>query len=476
MSQRSQPAQDKSGYLSEDTIAAIGTAVGGAIAMVRVSGKNAFTALAQIVQSPHTHVQNGEARKLYRARLIDPTSDQELDDALFVRFLHPDSYTGEDLVEFHLHGGAFVASRVMETLYNLGVRQALPGEFSFRAVRNGKMSLSQAQAVADLISASNDGAVGLALEKMSGTQNRLLHELAENLRQLAVLGEAGIDFSDQNIEEVSLPRLRLGLDEIVPSLEKLAASYDRGFRLQEGVRVAIVGLPNAGKSSFFNTLLGEDRSIVSEFAGTTRDIVHEKVTLRGVKSTLTLRFEDTAGLRIADHPVEKTGVERSQRSAREADLILFLVDPFSTPESVEEQWAVLDCPSKKTLGIFTKCDLTDAVRLGRLRNHYNHLGIPFWQETSSVTGQGITPTINAIVEYCEQWTHRTHGEVLLTRLDHLAAVQTALDDLKRAQQAPELDLFAADLRQALHSLGSLIGETLPDDILGKIFSDFCIGK
>ena len=223
-----------------------------------------------------------------------------------MRFVKPDSYTGEDLVEYHIHGSPFIAQQVIERLLELGARQALPGEFSFRSVRNGKMTLFQAQAVSDLIAASNQGAVSLALEKMSGAQNRFLDELASGLRKTAALGEVGIDFADQDIDEVSLPRLRANLTPYVELLEKLQSSFSRGIRLQEGLRVAFIGSPNAGKSSFFNALLGEDRSIVSEMAGTTRDVVSEKLTLRAKNKTITLRLEDTAGLRLPS-PRRKNG-------------------------------------------------------------------------------------------------------------------------------------------------------------------------
>jgi tRNA modification GTPase len=465
--------RDRSGYLAQDTIAAIGTAVGGALAMVRISGPAAFDALAKLTGRDSDG--RAEERKLTRARLIDENG-QELDDALFARFVQPRSYTGEDVVELQIHGGAYLSQRVMETLRAHGVRQALPGEFSFRAVRNGKLSVTQAQAVADLIAAANDGAIGLALEKLSGTQNRLLDQLATRLRQLAVLGEAGIDFADQDIDEVSLPQLKLRLAELIEALSRLRVSYDRGIKLQEGVSVAFVGLPNAGKSSFFNALLGEDRSIVSEIAGTTRDVVRERITLRGERTTLTLRLEDTAGLRVSDNPIERIGIERTQRSAREADLVLWLVDPATHPAAVREQWLALGVPASKVLGIFTKCDLFDAPYLSERKGLYLDLGVLNWVETSAQNGAGIPAAIEAILAHCERWTRRDRGEVLLTRLDQLHCVESALAHLQRAALASEAELFAADLRQALHALGPLIGETPADDILGKIFSEFCIGK
>jgi tRNA modification GTPase len=500
-------------YLSEDTIGAIASPTGGAISVVRVSGPAAFDTLVHVTQRAES--KNSIPRQMTRCQLYSPSTlqrstdapvqaallqklPQALDDALFVRFVAPKSYTGEDLVEYHLHGGHFIAQTFMEELIRLGIRQALPGEFSFRAVRNGKMSLFQAQAVADLISSSNTHAVSIALEKMSGTQNQFLTDLADGLRQIAVLGEVGIDFADQDIEEVSLSALKKRILIQIRILQNLKASYQRGLRLQDGVKVAFAGLPNAGKSSFFNALLGEDRSIVTEIAGTTRDVIRETLTLRAKTSTLTLRLEDTAGLRTTDNLIEKIGIDRTRSTARQADLVLYLVDPFSPAEAVREQWESLNgylgdyfsgvsspnfnssnsSLADKTIGILTKADLINSepsvssLSAEKLRD----LGIHSWVPTSAKTGYGIEAAIEKIISFCESWTHRTPGELILTRLDHVSAVEEALTHLERAGNAPEIDLFVADIRQALHSLTPLIGETLPDDLLGKIFSDFCIGK
>jgi tRNA modification GTPase len=359
----------------------------------------------------------------------------------------------------------------MEALLALGVRQALPGEFSFRAVRNGKLTITQAQAVADLLGADNDGAVGLALEKLSGTQHELLAALARDLRQLAVLGEAGIDFSDQDLDEVSLPTLRRRTAGIQAPLEKLRLSYDRGSRVQDGVRATFVGLPNAGKSSFFNALLGENRSIVSDEAGTTRDIVRERITLKGKAGSVTLRLEDTAGLRESQSTVERMGIERTHAAVREADLVVLVVDPSQSAEELRAIWRQIGEPASKTIGILTKADL----RTGRCAA-LDEFGLFATVETSSTNGQGVDTATELLIRFSEKWLHRAPREVLLTRLDQRRAVENALAHLARASEAPEIELFAADVRQALSSLGPLIGETLPDDILGKIFSEFCIGK
>jgi tRNA modification GTPase len=471
---------DHSGYLSELTIAALASAVGGAIAVIRISGPRAFWAVEQLAKKP-LPAEQFKVRTLYRLVLNNPDQEELLDDSLFVRFEAPASFTGEDVVELHVHGGSFTATRILEALARIGVRQALPGEFSFRAVRNGKMSISQAQGVSDLIQSSNDDAATLALEKLSGTQNLLLSGLAEALRKLAVLGEVGIDFSDQDVEELSLPNLKKKLVPLLDTLQKLRASFDRGVRLQDGIGVVFVGLPNAGKSSFFNALLGEDRSIVSDVAGTTRDVVRERITLRGKHGSVTLKLEDTAGLRPSEDVVENKGIERTKDATRRADLILFLVDSSDSKqnEQIALQWGEIQATigssvAQRALGILTKTDLSSAGK--SLDDHLKTLEIKNWVKTSAQTGDGIQEAIEKIVDHCEKLVHRKKGEVLLTRLDQLDAVSKAIEHLERAQETPETDLFASDIKQALYALGSLIGETLPDDILGRIFSSFCIGK
>jgi tRNA modification GTPase len=471
---------DHSGYLSELTIAALASAVGGAIAVIRISGPRAFWAAEQLAKKP-LPADQFKARTLYRLVLNHPEQDEILDDSLFVRFEAPASFTGEDVVELHVHGGNFTATRILEALARIGVRQALPGEFSFRAVRNGKMSISQAQGISDLIQSSNDDAATLALEKLSGTQNILLSNLADQLRKLAVLGEVGIDFSDQDVEELSLPVLKKKLVPLLDILQKLHSSFDRGVRLQDGIGVAFVGLPNAGKSSFFNALLGEDRSIVSDVAGTTRDVVRERITLRGKHGSVTLKLEDTAGLRHSVDLVENKGIERAKDATKRADLILFLVDSSDSSQNTQiaQQWNEIQTTvgpnvAQRTLGILTKNDLVKHNHA--LEPFLKGLGISNWVTTSANTGDGISEAIEKIVDHCEKLVHRKKGEVLLTRLDQLDAVAKAIEHLSRAQNTPETDLFASDIKQALYALGSLIGETLPDDILGRIFSNFCIGK
>lgn len=448
-----------------------------------MSGPKALAALSSLTSGVS---EKKAAREMFRCKITrqNALKCEALDDAVCVFFESPRSHTGEDVVEFFIHGGVVVAERLLETLEELGSRQALPGEFSFRAVRNGKMALAEAEAVADLIAAKNHGAAALALEKMEGSQSNLVRELAEGLRKLSTMGELGIDFADQDVEELSLPVLQKRAQAFLEKLVQLEGSFDRGQKIQSGVRAAFVGRPNAGKSSFFNALLGEERSIVSEAAGTTRDVIRETLTLRAragaSTSSVTLRIEDTAGIRSATlDQIEKIGIERSIRAAQEADLVLLIVNAGeSTAEWGETLavWEGVGKPVSKTLAILTHVDtVSEAVKTKCLVD-LQTLGISAVFAVSSPGLLGIHEAASGIVDFCERFIGREPGEVLLTRLDHLRAVRETITHLERALGTSAEDLFAADLRQALVALGPVIGETLPDDILGRIFSEFCIGK
>ena len=476
MQQQQQPKEragaEGSGYFSGTTIAALASGLGGALSVVRLSGSGSLEALASLSSKPVAFF-DGNERKASLVTLSG-SDGQPFDQAVALYFKGPRSFTGEDVVEFQIHGSPYVLSRLFQELKALGVRQALPGEFSFRAVRNGKMSLNQAQAVADLIASSNRTAAEVALEKLSGAQNALLSRIADQLRRLAVLAEVGIDFSDQDVEEVSLPVLKKKVLEAKSELTVLARSFERGERIQEGISVSLLGLPNAGKSSFFNALLGEDRSIVSSIAGTTRDIIKERLVLEDGGAAVTLRLADTAGVRDSDDAIERVGVERTLSAARSADLILWVVDGSDTTadslKSLETQWAVLGAPVERSFGIQTKMDLSGA------KGSSFFSGKMEFAECSAVSGKGIHEAAVSLVRTSKKWVSRNQGEVILTREQDMRAAEECILHLDRAMSATEEDLFASDLRQALRAMTSLIGETVPDDILGAIFSGFCIGK
>lgn len=459
-------------YFSNDTIAANATAIGGAIAVLRVSGPDAFA----IADRLRGGASRAPPRELFRTKLIDPVNKAALDDALEVRFPGPASFTGEDVVELHLHGGRYGVERVLSCLRALGARSALPGEFSFRAVRNGKLALTQAEAIQDLMEAASDGALSLALEKLSGSQAKLLQSLSEKLRTLAALGELGIDFSDQDVEEVSLPSLRARASEVLQELSSLRDSFGRGARIRDGVRTAILGLPNAGKSSLFNALLGEERAIVTEIPGTTRDVVSERLSLSHDGKSSCFRLEDTAGLRESKDRVESIGIERAVAAAKNAELVLFVVDPGASFQESSVAWKKAAVSPEISIGVLTHRDLRESKEIQTAEEGLRGLGFLSVISVSSLNGTGIQELAREMIRRGEKLTERASGEVLLTRESHLEAVTGAILALERANSAQELDLFSADLRQALHFMSPLIGETLPDDILGKVFSQFCIGK
>ena len=468
----SQFNSDGSGYFSTGTICALASGVGGALCVVRVSGPGVTRVLSVLTPKGADYFAAHPRQSVLTP--VNAADGRKLDEAVVLFFKGPKSFTGEDVAEFHLHGSSFILSALISELGKLGVRQALPGEFSFRAVRNGKMSLTQAQAVADLISSSNRTAAELALEKLSGAQNRLLGGIAEELRRITVLSEVGIDFSDQDVDEVSLPTLKSHLRVLMSRMEVLMRSFERGERIQDGVSVSLIGLPNAGKSSFFNALLGEDRSIVSSVAGTTRDIVREKLVLEDGGLSVTFRLADTAGVRDTSDEIEKVGVERTLAAARKADLILWVVDgsdrSLANRTDLERQWHDLGGPRSRSYGIMTKSDL----QVGG--NSEFFAGKMDFAQCSALTGQGVHEAAAALVQRCQQWVGRSQGEVILTREEDRRSVEESLSHMQRAMGAIEEDLFASDLKQALRSLSGLIGDTVPDDILGAIFSGFCIGK
>lgn len=476
MSPPSRPAPGKRDYFSGGPIAALATGPGGAIDILRASGDGVAAALAALTRSA---VTDFPARELKRTRIY-ASSGAVLDEALVVRFVGSASYTGEDSFEIHLHGGGYIARRILEELALLGVPQALPGEFTFRSVKNGKLSLPAALAVSDLIAASNDGAVGLAVDKLAGLQIRALADTSVQLKNLAALAELGIDFSDQGLEETSLATLREKLRPIRETLRQLEGSFSRGVRLQSGVESAFLGLPNAGKSSFFNALLGEDRSIVSATAGTTRDVVRERLTLRAQDRSVTLHLSDTAGLRQTPDEIEAEGVARAHRALKSAELVFWVVDATADAQKSRDLCRELPLTGKTTLGVLNKIDLIpEAQRPALIEKCRQTFPIADWVGVSSLSGHGVTEAVDWILARTSNLVARTPGEAVLTRLDQLQCVRTAGQHLDRAL-TPDPDygheLLAADLRQTLDALGPVIGETPPDEILGKIFSEFCIGK
>ena len=445
----------------QDTICALSTAPGtGAIAVVRLSGSDAL----RIAQQLDPRLLVPMAREARLVRLQD--SDGVIDECVLTWFQAPHSYTGEHVVELAIHGSPYIQQRLLEALTARGARLARPGEFTQRAYLNGKLDLSQAEAVADLIASESRAAHKLALHQLRGGYSRRIDDLREQLIGLSALVELELDFGEEDVEFADRTELMRLANEIIGVCDGLIASFRFGNAVKRGVPVAIVGAPNSGKSTLLNALLQEDRAIVSDIPGTTRDTIEETLVIDGVL----FRFIDTAGIRQATDTVEKLGIERSYRKATEADIVVYLGDAGSLSEDAfRTQAGLLRArigEGPEIVPVLNKSDL--AQRPAR-----NTLSI------SARTGEGLDALRARFLEHVTDMGH-TKADIVVTNARHVDALTKARDALVAARSGVEQrisgELLAADLRRAQEHLGEITGRITPDDLLGSIFSRFCIGK
>ena len=443
--------------MKSDTIVAISTPRGvGGIAVARLSGPDALTIAEKHLSSLSTY-QPINLSTLSPRRATYCRFD-ELDDVVAVYF--PKGYTGEPTVEISCHGSLYVQQALLQALVDSGARLAEPGEFTQRAFLNGRLDLSQAEAVADLIDSVTPAQHRLAVSQLRGGYAQKLKALRQQLLDLTSLLELELDFSQEDVEFADRGRLQSLLQELQEETLRLIASFRLGNALKRGVPVAIVGKPNAGKSSLLNALLGDDRAIVSDIPGTTRDTIEETLTLDGI----TFRLIDTAGLRQSDDRVETLGVERSKKAVEQADIVLYLRDATKPGEEPD-----LDLSDKTVIEVYTKADLlADSSRVGGLC-------------ISSKTGLGLDTLRKEILSrFHAQMGNTGQEDILLSNARHYEAlkhVRQALDAVSQglADGIPA-DLVAVDLRDALYHLGTITGEVTSDELLGNIFGRFCIGK
>jgi len=437
-----------------DTIAAISTPFGeGAIAVLRTSGPRAVE-IAGAAYRGKLPVTEMRARVQHFGTVFD--GDQKLDDVLLTVFRAPHSYTGEDIVEIAGHGGVLVARRILEVLLRSGARSAEPGEFTQRAYLNGKMDLTQAEAVMDLISAQTDLALLAAGEQLAGRLGERIRGLRESVVELLAHVEAYIDFPDEDIDPDTGEALLRKLDAARAGMEELLATAERGKVLREGVRTVIYGAPNVGKSSLLNVLLGQERAIVSARPGTTRDVIEEVINLRG----LPLRLIDTAGVRESDDEIERAGMERTRHQVERADLVLQVVDAHEEP--VKPETSAILVLNKIDLGEHPGWRGVEGVRISCLKGD----GIESLADTiaARVTGGAGTQ---------RDWSlaiNARHADCLRRARDFAGAAREALT----SGLSPEF--VAEELRGALDAVGEIVGKADNEEILGKIFSTFCIGK
>ena len=457
-----------------DTIAAIATAVGSSgIGIVRVSGQEAFSVAGKIFlkggkQNCDLGTEENDHRVLY-GHIYD--GDEMVDEVLVLVMRGPHSYTGEDTVEIDCHGGVLVTRRILETVIKYGARPAEPGEFSKRAFLNGRMDLSQAEAVMDVIQAKNQYALKSSMSQLKGKMSKCV----KNLRERILYEMAYIESALDDPEHISLEgyplRLKGTLESVMDEVRGLLNSADRGRVMTEGVRTVILGKPNAGKSSLLNVLLGEERAIVTEIAGTTRDTLEEYIHMGGV----TLRLVDTAGIRQTSDVVESIGVDKALNQAEQADLILYVADA-SVPLD-ESDYQIMDMiTGKQAIIILNKSDLPEKVSARELERLTGKQVIT----VSAKEETGLEELKSQIESMFFQGKLHLPEDVYITNLRHKKLLQEAVESLNQVLDSlhahmPE-DFYSIDLMSAYEALGSILGESVDEDVINEIFHKFCVGK
>lgn len=468
----------------DDTIAAISTPLGeGGIGIVRLSGRDAVPIAAKLFLSPgDKRLEESESHRLIYGYIRDPISETLIDEVLISVMKAPNTYTREDIVEINCHGGFFPMRKVLELVLRNGARLAEPGEFTKRAFLNGRIDLSQAEAVLDLIRAKTDEAGKMALRQLSGGLSESIASLRDRIADLCADIEAYIDFPEEEIEPASREDIMEDAEDICRELSLLSDSFDEGRFFREGIKVAIVGRPNVGKSSLLNALIRRDRAIVTETPGTTRDVLEEYLNIKG----LLVRIMDTAGIRETHEMAEKEGVRRSLQTIDDADLVIVLIDG-STPLNEQDIEILKRVREKRVIIAINKTDLPPAGTgiEGECRAMLQRTSAIDVLRISAKTGEGLEILKDKILEVSTPSLTSTlaGGEtngVIVTNIRHRIAIDSAINALKRASSAfknsQPLEIVAIEMRDALDRLGEIVGAVTTEDILNRIFSEFCVGK
>jgi len=452
-----------------DNIVALATPSGtGAIAVIRVSGPDAITLVDKLFKSiKGKKLAQQKSHTIHLGNIVD--GDKILDEALVSIFKGPHSYTGENVVEISCHGSPFIQQQIIQLLLRNGCRAASAGEYTLRAFLNGKMDLSQAEAVADLIASDSEAAHDIAMQQMRGGFSNEIQELRQELLNFASLIELELDFSQEDVEFADRTQFNELLTKISNVLKKLIDSFALGNVIKNGIPVAIVGQPNVGKSTLLNVLLNEERAIVSEIAGTTRDTVEDHISIKGIG----FRFIDTAGIRETVDVVEKIGIERTFDKIEKARLIIYLFDgmDFNKTELKQIQQRY---PNKQLLPICNKMDLLNPNQKGKIESE-----IPNVLFLSAKYKEGISELESRLLSLVDSGA-LSGDTTIITNSRHYDALLKALEEIQKVKEGLDMelssDLMAIDIRQALYHLGEITGSVTTDDLLGNIFSNFCIGK
>ncbi|MEN8787502.1 MAG: tRNA uridine-5-carboxymethylaminomethyl(34) synthesis GTPase MnmE [Flavobacteriales bacterium] len=451
---------------STDTICALSTANGmGAIAMIRVSGERAF----EIVSSVFS--KKIEIQKSHSAHFgVIKNVTEIIDEVVVTVFKNPASFTGEDVVEIACHGSVFIQQEILKLLLSKGCRLAKAGEFSMRAFANGKFDLSQAEAISDLISSTTEASHKLAMQQMRGGFSDEINGLREELVNFASLIELELDFSEEDVEFADRTQLNELLVRISAKLNSLIDSFSFGNAIKNGVPISIIGAPNSGKSTLLNRFLKEEKAIVSNIAGTTRDIVEDEIIIEGIK----YRFIDTAGIRDTENEIEKIGIQRAIEKAGKSAIILYLFDSNEDLEKVKREFELLKSQlTDETIDVIWVANKIDLLEDATKLNEIDCIKI------SAFEGENLEVLTQKIIEITNS-KQSQEQQVVVTNVRHFEALTKANNAIIEVTNALEMgipgDLVAIDIRQSLHFLGEITGEISTDELLGNIFSKFCIGK
>ncbi len=454
-----------------DTIAAVSTAMTDAgISIVRVSGEDAIAVVDKIYKGKkEKKISEQKTHTIHYGYIVD--GEETIDEVLVMLMRGPHSYTGEDTVEINCHGGVYVTKRILETVLKYGARPAEPGEFTKRAFLNGKMDLSQAEAVIDVIHSQNEYALQSSVNQLRGSVQKVIREIREKILYHTAFIETALDDPEHISVDGYGETLEKVVDELLVQIRRLIDTADDGRIMREGINTVIVGKPNAGKSSLLNVLLGEDKAIVTNIAGTTRDVLEEHIQLRGIS----INIMDTAGIRNTEDVVEKIGVDKARSYAEEADLIIYVVDA-SVPLDDNDIEIIHMIQNKKAVILLNKSDLSTVINKKELKVWINKPMI----EISTKEETGIHELEKTLEHMFYKGEISFNNEVYITNVRHKTALQDAYASLEKVKesienQMPE-DFFTIDLMDAYESLGSITGETVGEDLVNEIFSKFCMGK
>lgn len=450
-----------------DTIVALATPTGrSGIGVIRLSGSESTAVVGKIVSDSIVL----RPRNAHLVRLEDPQTSELIDEALVTYFKAPHSFTGEDIVEISCHGSPVILRQVIDNCLRLGARLAEPGEFSLRALANGRMNLAEAEAIRDLIDAQTTASARQAIKQLRGEFSHQLQPIKDELLDVIVVLESALEFVEDDLPETQTESIKTKLAKIADDVQKIAATFKAGKLIRDGLRVALVGRPNVGKSSLFNALLGSDRAIVTNIAGTTRDQIHERFTIKDIPVSLI----DTAGLRQTTDAVESIGVERSKRTMSDADLVIVMLD--ASEKMTEEDHEILENVREQNhLLVINKIDIQNGTdhesKIKTLRSKIVRL--------SAKTGEGLDELMTAIIEPFAPHEISTNGFLVSDARHHDLLVRTQDEiahSIELLQQRTSEEIVLIGLHNALRYLGQITGETTTEDMLTRIFSTFCIGK